>query len=152
MARGQTFKGIPPEPNRKRRGSRDLYEALALLLWLVALFATGALAVISKATLWDEYGFTWEEMEEITYAGFAFWLLCTIALFMFDKNAKIREEKDFEYHMKNFRELRDRIIELEKQRVELELKRGFEPSEIKKNNVDEDVEVVEIVEVEEDLE
>jgi len=70
-----------------------------------------------------DYVFTWDNFEDVTYFLATFWVLCSISLFLFDKNAISREYEDFQYHMKNFKELRDNIIELEKGKIELEKKR-----------------------------
>jgi len=42
----------------------------------------------------------------------------------FESEIKVsRENEEFEYHMKNFKELRDNIIQLEKEKIELEKKK-----------------------------
>ena len=61
----------PTKPKKQnRRGNRDLYEVLALFLWLIFLSGTISLAIISKASLLNEYNVTWENMIEIIYVGF----------------------------------------------------------------------------------
>ncbi len=119
------IKDLPPEPKRKRRGSRDLYEFIALTLWALFLFSTLALLIFSKGNMSPvgDYIFSWENFEEVTYVLATLWVLSSIALFIFDSNAISREKEDFEYHMKNFRELRDNIIALEKEKIELEKKK-----------------------------
>ena len=118
------IKNLPPEPKRKRRGSRDLYEVIALMFWMFFLFSSLALLTMSKGEMtFGEYQFTWEKLGEVVYVFFGFWILCSISLYLFDKNAIKREVEEFEYHMKNFKELRDNIIELEKEKIELEKKR-----------------------------
>ncbi|MED5272064.1 MAG: hypothetical protein VX613_04170 [Candidatus Thermoplasmatota archaeon] len=119
------IKDLPPEPKRKRRGSRDLYEFIALTLWITSLLSTTLMLIFAKGEMspFGDYVFTWDKFEEVTYFLATFWVLCSISLYLFDKNAIDRENEDFEYHMKNFKELRDNIIELEKEKIELEKKR-----------------------------
>jgi hypothetical protein len=119
------IKDLPPEPKRKRRGSRDLYEFIALTLWITSLLSTTLILIFAKGEMspFGDYVFTWDNFEDVTYFLATFWVLCSISLFLFDKNAISRENEDFEYHMKNFKELRDNIIELEKGKIELEKKR-----------------------------
>ncbi len=120
------IKDLPPEPKRKRRGSRDLYEFIALTLWITSLFSTILIMIFAKGEMspFGDYVFTWEnKFDEVTYVLAGFWILCSISLYLFDKNAIKREVEEFEYHMKNFKELRDNIIELEKEKIELEKKK-----------------------------
>jgi cell shape-determining protein MreC len=119
------IKDLPPEPKRRRRGSRDLYEFLALIFWMIFLFSTIILLIFAKGEMspFSDYIFTWEKFEEVTYVLATLWVLSSIALFLFDSNAVSRENEEFEYHMKNFKELRDNIIQLEKEKIELEKKR-----------------------------
>jgi preprotein translocase subunit SecG len=124
------IKDLPPEPKRRRRGSRDLYEFIALTLWGMFLFSTLAILIFAKGEMSPvgDYIFTWENFDEVTYVLAILWALSSIALFLFDKNAVSRESEDFEYHMKNFRELRDNIIQLEKEKIEIEKKKLAEES------------------------
>ena len=119
------IKDLPPEPKRKRRGSRDLYEFLALIFWMIFLFSTIILLIFAKGEMapFSDYTFTWEKFEDVTYVLATLWVLSSIALFLFDSNAVSRENEEFEYHMKNFKELRDNIIQLEKEKIELEKKK-----------------------------
>jgi len=118
------IKDLPPEPKRRRRGSRDLYEVIALMLWVLFLFSTLAILFLSKGQVEvNDYQFQWEYMKEVTYVLASLWVLCSVALFLFDNNSISRENEEFEYHMKNFRELRDDIIALEKEKIEIEKKK-----------------------------
>ncbi|MBJ99823.1 MAG: hypothetical protein CMB48_02390 [Euryarchaeota archaeon] len=67
-----------------------------------------------------EYQFTWEKLGEVVYVFFGFWILCSIVVYLFDKKAVLIERENFEYHMKNYKELRDNIMSLEKDKIELE--------------------------------
>ena len=42
----------------------------------------------------------------------------SIAIFLFDKKAVLIESENFEYHMSNYKELRDNIMSLEKDKIE----------------------------------
>jgi len=115
------IKDLPPEPKRKRRGSRDLYEVIALMFWIFFLFSALALLTISKGEMtFGDYKFNWEKMGDVVYVLFGFWVLSSIAIFLFDKKAVLIESENFEYHMSNYKELRDNIMSLEKDKIELE--------------------------------
>ena len=120
----QSIKDLPPEPKRRRRGGRDLYEVLAVMLWFSFLITGMALLIFSKGNMTLRgYEFTWGSFGDVVYVMFAFWIGCSVAIMMFDRNAIRRETDEFEYHMKNYRELRDNIIALEKEKIEIEKKR-----------------------------
>ena len=117
------IKDLPPEPKRNRRGSRDLYEALALILWMLLLISTLSLMFVSSGDLvYNDFEFTIEKFRDLIYVLSGLWILCSIALYLFDKAAVSREKDDFEYKLKNFKELRDNIISLEKEKIEIEKK------------------------------
>ena len=130
MAR-TNIKDLPPEPKRNRRGSRDLYEAIALILWMLLLMSTLTLMFVSSGNLvYNDFEFTIEKFRELIYVAAGLWVLCSIALYLFDRNAVSIEKEDFEYKLKNFKELRDNIISLEKEKIEMEKKRLAEIPEI----------------------
>ena len=115
------IKDLPPEPKRKRRGSRDLYEGIALMLWMFFLFSSLVLLIVSKGEMtFGGYQFSWDKFAEVVYIFFGFWILNSIAIYLFDKKAVLIENENFEYHMKNYKELRDNIMSLEKDKIELE--------------------------------
>ena len=115
------IKDLPPEPKRRRRGSRDLYEVIALMFWMFFLFSSLALLTMSKGEMtFGEYQFTWGKLSDVVYVFFGFWILCSIVVYFFDKKAVVIESENFEYHMKNYKELRDNIMSLEKDKIELE--------------------------------
>jgi len=118
------IKDLPPEPKRNRRGSRDLYEALALMLWMTLLIGTIVLMFVSSGKLiYNDFEFNLEKFRDLIYILSGLWALCSVALYMFDRNSVIRENADFEYKLKNFKELRDNIISLEKEKIEIEKKK-----------------------------
>ena len=117
--------GEPKEPKKqKRRGNRDLYEVLALFLWIVFLSGTICLAIMSKGSWFDEYDVTWNNMLVIIYALAGLWALCSVSLYLFDKKSVIREKEEYELKSKHYRARMDawqeRVLaemELEKQRL-----------------------------------
>ena len=120
----QSIKDLPPEPKRRRRSGRDLYEVLAVMLWFTFLITGMVLMILSKGGMTARgYVFTWAAFSEIVYVMFAFWIGCSVAIFMFDRNAIKRETQEYEYHKKNYRDLRDNILALENEKIEIEKKR-----------------------------
>jgi len=104
----KSFTDAPRRPTLKRRAAGDLYEGLALIIWLG----------LSFAMLW----FLNEKDQQATIGLDVFgnplllslligWLLCSIALLRFDRQAVIRGRKTYESELAHFNKMRSQHVE-----------------------------------------
>jgi hypothetical protein len=112
--------GFQNKPKRRRRVGLDFYEFCFFVVFLSLGILTTAIMLKKPDGWFDDIS---DERNMIVAIGF---VLCGLALLKFDKNARLRAEKQFEYDLTEYEKIKTNWLELQASKLEMEKKYSME--------------------------